>query len=201
MSFWEKLEIAFRWFLAVAFFLTGVGLMVAWGLFGLFAGLLFFLASGLCVFDYITGFFATRSGRLLYPRVFLQAPAKKIAAAEGLLARKDYEGASEAFAAILKEEPGNLVVGFKLAKILAETKGEEGRFEACAVLINLLDRLKRPLSGESEAVLLLCDLLEESGLHGKAEAIIGSELKKGYCRAEEALLKRRLEVLELGPRS
>jgi hypothetical protein len=118
-----------------------------------------------------------------------------------MLAKRDFEGAKAAFEAILKDEPENISVGVRLAHLLAKQYGEDGRFKACALLIKQLERRTTALSGESTAVLLLCDLLEESKLHEEAVSKLRAELAKNYCAAEESLLWKRLASLEDGAKA
>jgi len=180
------------------FLLLAAGSVGAAGIGGLPYALLFGLLSGICLADVIGRYFGTRAGGLIYPQIYFKDPAKRLASAQGLLSRGAYAEAQAALEEILKSEPDSKEAVLCLAKALLKWKGPEGREEACGLLLWHLGRREKASSGDSETALLLCDLLEEGGLRGKAVETLSAELSRGYCRAEEALLRKRLEALS-GP--
>ena len=154
---------------------------------------LFLAAASLCV--PLAEYAGWRAGRLFYPLSWLKAPARRLAAAEALLARREFQAAKVALEAILSEESDNLTATMDLAKTLLECDGVNGRAGACSVLVGFLDGRVETVSGASSAVLLLADLLEEDGRRELAIDMLSRELSKGYCRAEAELLRRRLDAL------
>jgi len=185
-----------RIFAGGVFFLLAAGSIGAAGIGGLPFALLFGLLSGICLADVLGRYFGTKAGGLIYPQSYFKDPGKRLASAQGLLSKGAYAEAQMALEEILKSEPDSKEAVLCLAKTLLKWKGAEGREEACGLLLWHLGRREKASSGDSETALLLCDLLEEGGLRWKAVETLSAELSKGYCRAEEALLRKRLDSLQ-----
>ncbi len=204
MMRWETIGKALMWCLFAIFMYLGVcrigGALRATDefsvIFEVIIATVYFLLGALSVCGIIAERIGMRFGRLIYPFAQMKAPAKRLAAAESLFVKKDFAAAQSALEQIIREEPCNLAAGILLSRVLIEWKGSDGRTEACAILISQLRRIDKALPGSSDAVLLLADLLEESGLTKRALETVAAELGKGYCRAEAALLKRRFDSLE-----
>jgi hypothetical protein len=196
MSWWEQLGRIGLWLLGAFFFFMAARSIVTQGAFGLIFAVVYGFFAGLCVAGMISEKIGWRFGQLTYPLAYLKSPARRIAAAESMMMRRDYAGAQTALEGILREEPGNLSAGLCLAKLFIAEGDVDGKTEACALLLSQLERNGKAVSGGSDTVLLLSDLLEELGLHEEAVKVLKAELAKGYCKAETGLLDRRLAALE-----